>query len=331
MDEAHEWTDREIKNLAERIRYHYRKAARELSAKTRKSLEQHESANKDMRRRLRDGSIDQDEYSSWLARQNTIFASNRQLIDDLTESANNATREARELIGDRMPDVYAENANYAAFTIDRAISRDTMFSLLDRDTVLDLMQKDPKLLPVPEPNYAKGNRWHSQKFTSAIAQGILQGESVDKIAKRVSLVAGMDYEASVRAARTAMTCAENRGRLSSYKRAASLGINGVKKWIATHDGRTRVSHRQLDGEEQAVDAQFSNGLMEPGDADGRPEEVYNCRCSMKMVVNGASADTLGKWSKLPPDVDYEDWKKGTYRTDRKGRETKASRNARGAS
>jgi uncharacterized protein with gpF-like domain len=57
-----------------------------------------------------------------------------------------------------------------------------------------------------------------------------------------------------------------------------------KEWLATKDGRTRDSHRHLDGEVQAMEQPFSNGLMHPG-ASGPAREVINCRCALLPVFD----------------------------------------------
>mgnify|MGYP006967240566 CR=1 FL=1 len=41
-----------------------------------------------------------------------------------------------------------------------------------------------------------------------------------------------------------------------------------------------------DSETKGVDGKFSNGLAFPGDPNGRPEEVYQCRCTMAARVLG---------------------------------------------
>ena len=77
-----------------------------------------------------------------------------------------------------------------------------------------------------------------------------------------------------------MTGAQNGGRMAAYERAANLGIDIQKEWMATLDTRTRDSHQKLDGERVDWKKPFSNELMYPGDPEGDPAEVYNCRCTM---------------------------------------------------
>ena len=83
-----------------------------------------------------------------------------------------------------------------------------------------------------------------------------------------------------------VTGAENAGRLDSYENLANQGVVQKKVWIATPDERTRESHLDIDGEEVDIEQEFSNGLMYPADPNGEPEEVWNCRCSMRTHIIG---------------------------------------------
>lgn len=99
-------------------------------------------------------------------------------------------------------------------------------------------------------------------------------------------VVGMNKASATRNARTAMTGAQNAGRQQAYERAAAMGIKVKKEWIATLDGRTRHSHGMADGQQVEIDGKFKVGASElhyPGDPQGRPEEIYNCRCTMVTV------------------------------------------------
>ena len=125
-----------------------------------------------------------------------------------------------------------------------------------------------------------------KKINAETLQGILQGESMDKIAKRLRNVQEMNKTQAIRSARTIVTGAENKGRQDSYARAEADGIILERTWLATNDSRTRHSHAVLDGETKPIDIPFSNGLMYPGDPDGEPSEVYNCRCTLIAKVRG---------------------------------------------
>ena len=57
-----------------------------------------------------------------------------------------------------------------------------------------------------------------------------------------------------------------------------------KTWHAAHDSRTRKSHLDVDGEIVPINEPFSNGLMYPGDKNGRIEEWINCRCSHAAYI-----------------------------------------------
>ena len=96
----------------------------------------------------------------------------------------------------------------------------------------------------------------------------------------------MNKSSAVRTARTAVTGAQNAGRMDSYVAAEKMGIKVRKEWLATLDGRTRHSHAMLDGKVVDKDKKFENGCMFPGDPNGPASEVYNCRCALIAAVDG---------------------------------------------
>jgi hypothetical protein len=60
-----------------------------------------------------------------------------------------------------------------------------------------------------------------------------------------------------------------------------------KRWLTTLDGRERDSHFEAHGQIQPMDEAFDVGqakLMWPGDPDGPPEEICNCRCDMIPII-----------------------------------------------
>jgi hypothetical protein len=104
----------------------------------------------------------------------------------------------------------------------------------------------------------------------------------------------MNRNSAIRSARTAVTGAQNAGRLDTYEAAKDMGIKIKKRWLATLDSRTRHEHAALDGQTVETDDYFEiDGykLMYPGDPSGEPEMVYNCRCTLLSVMDKVSEGT----------------------------------------
>ncbi len=224
-----------------------------------------------------------------------------------------------------MPSVGLINHNYATFEVERGSGLNTSYTLYDRQPVERIMRDTPDLMPGYKQNsqvarnIAAGRdvAWNKQKIQSSMIQGIMQGESIDKMAKRLQSVTTADYKAAVRYARTMSTSAQNAGRYAAYQRADDMGIDLTLVWTATLDERTRVSHRFLDSEERDVGEPFSVDGVDiyyPGDLGGVDYEIpgyliWNCRCTIIAQVKGFEYKVHGKdtdYSQI--DGEYEDWK-----------------------
>lgn len=326
-------TEQKLKELEKKIRDEYTKATKELEAKTKDYLERFEkkdSIRKDYLAKQYDeylnGKISfndykamQEEYKQWRIGQVAVGKRWEEMRNTMAEDLTETYSKARGMIEGYMPEVYALNHNYATFQVEKSSLVNTSYSLYDAHTVERLIKENPRLLP----NYKFGSvtyermrqknlRWNQQRITSAITQGILQGESIPKIAKRMRDAGYMEYKASIRDARTSITSAQNAGRIEAMHRAEDLGIKMMKQWLATIDDRTRHEHRELDGQRVPIDEPFEvegYEIMYPADPSGDPEMVYNCRCTMIQVFDGYDKkitdfdidDRLGGMS-------YEDWK-----------------------
>lgn len=329
MDPAHDWTDGQIEALAKRFKGVYGEAARSM----RESLETHlasfERENAKWAKLVESGAQTQTNYDAWKRAQATRTDYLHGMVDRLATDATNANEKALDMVNDRIPRVYAENANYGAYQVESGLGFDThSFDLYDESTVRRLMatsehdQLIHEVIPVGparpdlqslrvDLDAAKDVRWNRQKFTAAITQSILQGESVPKAAKRLMGVLNMDRAMATRAARTAMTGAENAGRVDSYKRAKAIGIELEQEWMATLDERTRHSHRQLDGQHVPVGEKFEvegHEIEFPGDPEAHPSEVWNCRCTLVAWLPDIEQEDPERWSRLPNGTTYEDWK-----------------------
>lgn len=319
-DFAHNQTDQILKQIEGRLRKEYKRAAKETQQKLNDFLNKYQEKDKLKKQEYREGKISWDEYRQW--RKNQILTAKRwrEMQKTLATDLHNVNKIAKSITQGYMPEVYALNHNYSTFQIEKGSEIDTSYTLYDRHTVERLFRENPKLLPDPSPNSKTGKllaenkdlRWNRQRIQSELTQGLLQGESIPEIAKRMQKVTDSNYKSAVRNARTMTTGAENAGRVDSYKRAEGVGIKMTQCWVATLDGRTRHSHRSLDGEEIEVGGTFSNGCRYPGDPNGSPSEVYNCRCSLISQLKGFETDitdmSVRRNEKLG-NMTYDEWKK----------------------
>lgn len=124
----------------------------------------------------------------------------------------------------------------------------------------------------------------SDEILNALKEGIKQGKSIPNLAKRVQSVSNRSRNSAITTARTETTRIQSRSRLDAFDRARLLGIMVDNEWVATADSRVRDSHAAVSGEVVADGELFSNGLRYPGDSDGPPEEVINCRCTLVPVI-----------------------------------------------
>ena len=227
----------------------------------------------------------------------------------MAEGYASANQAAAQVINGELPAVAAENANYGAYQVDAA-GVDTSFSLQDEGTVSTLLSGSSAYLPEASVAAAADIAWNRKGIQSAVTQGILLGESIPKIASRMQSVGAQNRAQAVRWARTYTTAAENAGRVASYERARKMGIKLKQEWLATLDGRTRHSHRQLDSERREVGKRFSNGCRYPGDPQAAYAEICNCRCTLVAAVDGIDQGTADRFSRLPSGTTYEQWKAG---------------------
>lgn len=288
-------TDAELAKLEKRIAAIYREAYNDLTDTIRDYFGKFAARDAVEKARLDADDITEEQYKQWRLAQIGRGRRFEAIRDKVAERMTNANVAAVAYVNDATPGIYSLNRNFAAYTIEQ-VTGDVGFDIWDEQTVKRLISEQPELMPYyPEKralNRGIDLAYGKKQITASVTSSILQGRSIKGMADDLqSRITTMNRDSAIRTARTAVTGAQNAGRLDSYYAAEKMGIKCRKQWMATLDGRTRHSHAMLDGEIVDNDKKFSNGCRFPGDPNGPPSEIYNCRCTLVSEIE--EIDTSG--------------------------------------
>lgn len=316
-DKAHSLTDKELLKLEKRIAAEYKKAAAEMHGKINAYFQSFAKCDAEQKAKLDAGEITDQYYKQWRLAQIGRGKRMEKLRDQLAERITSANEVSAAYINDTTPGIYSLNRNYSAYTIEKEVGADVGFTLWDEQTVKRLITEQQDLMPYYPPKRAVKRgidlEWGKKQITAQVTQGILMGESIKHLSDRLQTnIPNMNRDSAIRAARTAVTGAQNAGRMDSYRAAEGMGIKLRKQWMATLDGRTRHAHALLDGQTQEIDKPFESELGEimfPGDPNATPSNVYNCRCTMIADVDGVDTNDALRRDRagLLPDMTFSQW------------------------
>lgn len=307
-DAAHEAADAQIAAFKQEVAETYLEAQFEAQQAFQGFLARFEKQDGEMSAAVARGEVAR---ADWIAWRKGKMATGKRLsavLDQMARAYSDANEHAMAMLAGRLPEVYAENFNYGTYQCETGAGVSTAFTLMDADTASRLFTAPGSYLPRPSVDRRKDVAWNRRLVKSQLTQGVLLGESIPKMAARVQRVTGSNMATATRTARTATTAAENAGRTDGYRRAQAMGIELEQEWLATLDGRTRHSHRQMDGERVGIGERFSNGCMYPGDPTAAYAETMNCRCTLVAAVKGIDQSDAARWSRLPQGMTYGQWK-----------------------
>jgi len=288
MSMSSKFGDTRMKRLGKRLHKIYAQASEELTEKVNSFFASFEEKDKKMKALFEAGEITKHRYIAW--RENQIMTGKRwtDLRDTMAERMTEANKIAAKYINSELPAVYAHNYNRVVGDVSKQV-KGFSFDLVNENTIRKLSTSDKTLLPYKFVDGHRDVRWNTQRVNSQILQGILQGESADQMAARLMNVTKMNEMSALRNARTAVTSAQNKGRLDAMEDVEDDGVIMGKEWIATKDERTRDAHAELDRVIVPIKEPFENEIgqiMYPGDPDADPANTYNCRCALAEVVLG---------------------------------------------
>lgn len=299
-DNARKWTDKELKEMERHIEGIYGQATKEITEKWNAYMERTEKRLGNLYAAYTSAPDDKkadalEKYQKAL--ENATYKNEwyRDMVKETSTRLTKVNEIATAYINGKMPEIY--KVNYDQIDPD-ALIPGIKYTMVDEHTVRNLIKNGT--IPQKKVDENKDASWNTKQIGSSVLQGILQGESIKDMAKRILPIVDKNKASAVRNARTMTTAAENRGRLDRYGDYESKGLIMQKVWIATGDDRTRDWHLTLDGQEVAKDEEFTDGLgnelMYPGDPDAASNTTWNCRCSMRSHIIGVR----GKGGNITP-------------------------------
>ena len=131
----------------------------------------------------------------------------------------------------------------------------------------------------------------AQEITRGIASGMLYSDMV----RNIKSVGGVPLSRARTIVRTEAGRVQEQATFDASKAAKAKGADVVNQWSAIRDGKTRPTHRRLDGQIREVGEYFKidGKKAKHPHGFGRPEEDINCRCTLLTRARAAlDADEL---------------------------------------
>lgn len=237
----------------------------------------------------------------------------QQLKAQIDETVNKLNAGQYDSIEAYLNDTYTTAATGTAYDLhDQGVP---LITPIDKKAMLKSVELDPKLS-----NKLYGSYMEDMKTSirAEVSRGIATADSYEHIARNISNRTNQSFNKTMRIVRTEGHRIQIEAAYEQQQKAKKAGADIVKQWDSTLDGRTRPTHRKLDGQIRELDEPFEvNGhkAMHPA-GFGRPEEDINCRCALlqraRWALDDEELETLKKRAEhfgLDKTDDFNDFKK----------------------
>ena len=167
----------------------------------------------------------------------------------------------------------------------------------DQEQIVAAIQHETKLSEGLYAALGKDTKVLSKKIASEISRGIATGAMYGDIARNIASQANIPKNRAMNIARTEAHRIQCAATSNAQWKAKEKGANVVKQWDSFLDGKTRDTHRELDGQIRELDEPFKvagKKAMYPGDF-GDPAEDCNCRCALLQRARWALDNDVTKF------------------------------------
>ena len=189
---------------------------------------------------------------------------------------------------------------------------------MDRNEILRAVQTNSK---ISKRKYGKSFTKMKNTIRKEVTRGISTSMSFGDMARNIDNTMQSGLYNSYRVARTEGHRINQEASFDAMTKAKEAGADVVKKWDSTLDGRTRSTHRSLEGQVRELEDPFEVGgkkAMYPS-GFGLASEDINCRCVVLEIGRweldedeGFTKNVDGKIVDFSNAKDYEDFRKKYY-------------------
>ena len=173
---------------------------------------------------------------------------------------------------------------------------------IDQEQVVAAIQHETKLSESLYAALGKDTNRLSKQIAGEISRGISNNATYNEMARNIASFSNIPKNNAMRIARTEAHRIQCKATADAQWKAKEKGADVVKQWDSTLDGKTRSTHRELDGQIRELDEPFEvagMSAMQPG-GFGKASEDCNCRCALLQRARWALGNDFTKWSKDAP-------------------------------
>lgn len=188
-----------------------------------------------------------------------------------------------------------------------------LFNLTEEEILLSVMRKTGEMTFAQRLGKNMGE--FKRTIKNEISRSIAASEPYTKIAQNLSSLIQEEYNKSRRIAITESGRVQSEAKLNVQQRAKARGANIMKEWSCTFDGKTRHSHRELDGQVREIDEYFEvNGVKTLAPCKfGKAAEDINCRCALltraKWNLDSPRMALDNETNEIIEAKNYKDWQR----------------------
>lgn len=153
---------------------------------------------------------------------------------------------------------------------------------INQEQVVAAIQHETKLSDGLYAALGKDTKRLSKQIASEISRGISNAATYEEMTRNIASFSNIPRNNAARIARTEAHRIQCKATMDAQWKAKEKGADIVKQWDSTMDGKTRESHRKLDGQIRELDEDFEvDGMHVSAPSQfWDPAEDCNCRCTL---------------------------------------------------